>query len=247
MKQKKKLTAVSIFILTILLGCRVNEQQANGKNPAGNSPKIVGAMKNVMHKGELAGIIDLDTIVDKQHLYGLGPVEYLTGEIMLIDGQAYKSVVVNDTTMQVTETFSIKAPFFGYANIESWTEMEIPDSVSTISQLENFLDMATKDYPRPFFFKLKATVDTASVHVVNLPKGIKVSTPEEAHQGQKNFDIFNKQVELLGFFSTEHKAIFTHHDTYVHIHLITDDKQTMGHLESLSIKKGTAKFYLPKQ
>jgi len=211
------------------------------------TPAIVGAMKNVMWKGELGGIINFDTITNKQHLYGLGPVEYLTGEIMIIDGKGYKSVVVNDTAMQVTETFAVKAPFFGYANIESWTETQLPDSITTIQQLENYLDKTTKGFPRPFFFKVSAIIDDATIHIVNLPKGTKVSSPDQAHQGQKNFTIKNKEVELLGFFSTEHKAIFTHHDTNVHIHLITSDKQKMGHLEEIKIKKGTAKIYLPKQ
>ncbi|MFI5142031.1 MAG: acetolactate decarboxylase, partial [Bacteroidia bacterium] len=172
-------------------------------------------------------------------------LEYLTGEIMLVDGKGYKAVVVNDTVMQVTETLALKAPFFGYANIDSWAETTIPDTILTMPQLEIFLNGTTQNYPRPFFFKLTATVDDADIHIVNLPAGTKVSSPEEAHQGQKNFEIKNKTVELIGFFSTEHKTIFTHHDTYMHIHLITGDRQQMGHLEALNIKKGTAKLFLP--
>lgn len=247
MKLTQILVVSSICISTILFGCNSNFlKDENQETSVNNSPKIIGAMKNVMRKGEIAGIINIDTISHKQHLYGMGPIEFLTGEIMLINGKAYTSVVVNDTSMKVTETFAIKAPFFGYANIDSWAETNIPDSMTTLHQLEIFLDRATKDYPRPYFFKLTATVDSASVHLVNLPKGTKVSSPEEAHQGQRNFTIKNKTVELLGFFSTEHKTIFTHHDTFVHIHLITDDRQQMGHLEELNIKKGTAKLYLPK-
>jgi len=58
-------------------------------------------MKDVMWKGQLQGIINLDTITNKTNLYGLGPVEYLTGEILVIDGKSYKSTVASDTTMQV--------------------------------------------------------------------------------------------------------------------------------------------------
>ncbi len=211
------------------------------------SPKITGAMKNVMWKGQLYGTIDIDTIANKKHIYGLGPVEYLSGEIMLVDGKGFKSAVVSDSTMLVTETFAVKAPFFAYANIENWTETAIPDSISTIPQLESFLDLTTKNYPRPFFFKLNAAVDNAVIHVVNLPKGTKVASPDDAHKGQRTFNIKNRTVQLFGFFSTEHQAVFTHHNTYVHIHLITDDKQKMGHLDSLKIKKGTAKLFLPAQ
>ncbi len=209
------------------------------------SPIIIGKMKNVMWKGQLYGNIDLDTITYKQHLYGLGPVEYLTGEIMVFDGKAYKSSVVTETTMKVEETYQAKAPFFGFANIDSWIEIVIPENITTIKDLETYLNSSTKDYPRPYFFKLSVTAENATIHIVNLPKGSKVSSPDEAHKGQTNYKLENQQVDILGFFSTEHKAIFTHHDTYLHMHLLTTDKTKMGHLDELKIKKGSAKLYLP--
>ncbi len=212
-----------------------------------NSVKIVGEMKNVMWKGQLYGNIHLDTIANKTNLYGLGPVEYLTGEILIIGGKSYKSTVVSDTTMEVEETYDIKAPFFGYANVANWTEQALPDSVQTIIQLEQFLDSATKNSPRPFMFKLTGTVEQATIHIVNLPKKSKVSSPDEAHKGQKNYELANEQSEIIGFFSTEHKAIFTHHDTFLHMHLITTDREKMGHLDSVLFKKGTMKIYLPAE
>lgn len=94
-------------------------------------------------------------------------------------------------------------------------------------------------------FKLSGIVDLATIHIVNLPKGSKVSSPDEAHKGQKNYKVKNEQSEIIGFFSTEHKAIFTHHDTFLHMHLITADRQKMGHLDEVVFKKGTMKLYLP--
>ena len=94
-------------------------------------------------------------------------------------------------------------------------------------------------------FRLTGTVETAKIHIVNLPKGSKVSSPDEAHKGQTDFPLTDEQAEIVGFFSTEHKAIFTHHDTYLHMHLITTDRQKMGHLDELLLKKGTVKLYLP--
>lgn len=235
-----KTTLFGLALLT-LIGCQSTAQKTN------NQVKIVGAMKNVMWKGQLYGNIYLDTISNKQHLYGLGPIEYLTGEILIIDGKSYKSTVLTDTTMKVEETYDIKAPFFGYANIEKWTEQNLPDSVQTNQQLETYLDKITKSSKRPFMFKLTGIVETATIHIVNLPKGSTVSSPDEAHKGQTNFPLENEQVEILGFFSTEHKAIFTHHDTFLHMHLITSDRKKMGHLDPLLLKKGTGKLYLPTE
>jgi acetolactate decarboxylase len=206
--------------------------------------KVVGQMKKVMREGQLYGTIHLDTIADKTHLYGLGPVEYLAGEILIIDGKSYSATVVSDTTMNVEETYDLKAPFFGYANIAQWTEQTLPDSVQTIAQLEAYLDKATKNSPRPFLFKLSGNVAQASIHIVNLPKGATVSSPAEAHQGRVNYSVNDEQVEIIGFFSTEHQTIFTHHDTFLHMHLITADRQQMGHLDQVLLGKGM-KLYLP--
>lgn len=206
--------------------------------------KIIGEMKNVMWKGELHGNINLDTIANKTNLYGLGPLEYLAGEVLIIDGKSYKSTVVSNTTMKVEQTYDIKAPFFGYVNIEKWKEQTLPDSVRTIQQLEQYLISVTNS-SEPFMFKLSGTVEKASIHIVNLPKGAKVSSPDDAHKGQETYELKNEQSEIIGFFSTEHQAIFTHHDTYLHMHLITNDRQKMGHLDSMLLKKGTVKLYLP--
>jgi acetolactate decarboxylase len=206
---------------------------------------IIGEMKNVMRKGQLYGNIHLDTITNKTHLYGLGPTAYLRGEIMILDGKSYKSTVVSKKKMKMEETYDIEAPFFGYANIAQWTEHKLPDSVRTISQLESYIDLVSKSSPRPFMFRLTGTVKQATIHVVNLPEGSKVSSPEEAHKGQINYYLNNVKCEVLGLFSTQHKTIFTHHDTFLHMHMMTADRKKMGHLDAMVLKEG-ATLYLPK-
>ena len=111
-----KIYSLIISAITILLF--VNHKSI--AQHLNNEVKIIGEMKNVMWKGQLYGNINLDTISKKTNLFGLGPVEYLAGEILIIDGKPYKSSVVSDTEMKVEETYHIKAPFFASANIENW-------------------------------------------------------------------------------------------------------------------------------
>lgn len=229
------------LLFSLMVSCQAPEATP------GNEVTIIGAMQNVMWKGELAGNINLDTIANKEHLYGLGPVEYLAGELLIVDGHAYRSSVLTDSTMQVEATFAVKAPFFGYTNIEHWTEQDLPDDVQTIPQLEKYVDQLTQQAKRPFFFRLEGTIESAMIHIVNLPKGTKVSSPDEAHQGLTKYPLVNEEVDIIGFFSTEHKAILTHHDTFLHMHLITKDRQKMGHLDEVKLIPGTTKLYLPAE
>ncbi len=207
--------------------------------------KVVGAMRNVMWKGELFGNIDLDTISDKKNLYGLGPVEYLSGELMIINGRSYKSTVGDDLSIKVEETYESSAPFFVYANVSIWTERAVPDSVQSLKQFEIYLDQHENSSKRPFAFFLEGIVESAKIHVVNLPEGATVSSPNDAHLGQMDYDLAIEDAIIVGFFSREHKTIFTHHDTFLHMHLMTTDKLKMGHLDDVNFKKGSMKLFLP--
>ena len=204
---------------------------------------IVGAMKNVMWKGELGASINLDTISNKVGLYGLGPESFLTGELLINDGKSYVSRVTSDSTMTVEKRNDVSAPFFVYANVSVWNEIELPVDIKSIQDIQEFIDQNTKDFKRPFTFKLKGMATNTIIHSQNLSTGTKVASPEDAHQGQTNFTLQNEEVEIIGFFSTEHKGIFTHHDSYLHMHLITANESKMGHLDELEI--GEMKLYLP--
>ena len=201
-------------------------------------------MKNVMWKGKLEGSVNLDTISDKSGLYGLGPHSYLTGELLIIDGESYLSKVTSDSTMSVENITNVTAPFFVYGNVTQWEEIKLPSSVKSIKNLEQFIDEKTRSFKRPFAFKLTGMADKATIHIQNLPEGTKVSSPAEAHQGQTNYELINEPSEIVGFFSTEHKGVFTHHDSFLHMHLITKDRSKMGHLDALAI--GDMSLFLPK-
>ena len=208
-------------------------------------PKITGAMRNVMWKGELAGLIQIDTISNKKGLYGLGPLEYLQGEILILDGITYVSKVKEIKSMEVFVTENVKAPFFGYDNIHEWKEISLSKQVKDLKSLEKFIDQYNRSNDLPFFFKLEGKIKDANIHIVNLPAGSVVKSPDDAHQGQVNYQLKDKLVTLIGFFSHKHKAVFTHHDTFMHIHLITQDKDMMGHLEEITFLAKDFKLFIP--
>jgi len=208
--------------------------------------QIIGEMKQVMWQGDLSGKIDLDTITDKQHLYGLGPLEGLKGELLILDGTPFISTVLDSHSMKIENSFQVKAPFFAYANIAEWEEQKIPESVFDLKSLEAFLLERSKHRPQPFFFKITGHAVSAHIHVVNLPEHAIVRSPAEAHAGLVDYFLEDQIVEILGFFSTEHRTIFTHHDTYLHLHLINNNYTMMGHVDDLLLQPTTFELYLPK-
>ncbi len=230
-----------LFTLIVAALCGTAHAQQRG---SGSEPLISGAMRNVMRLGQLQATIALDTITPREHLYGMGPVDSLTGEITVWDGTIYSSVV-SGKGMKVQQRTGLKAPFFARARVERWRAVPLPDSVRNMHALEAWLQHTTDG--NAFFFRLEGVVTHASIHVVNLPKGTKVSSPEDAHKGKQNYEINNTPCDVLGFFSTRHQTIFTRHDTYLHMHLLTKDRRQMGHLDELTIDPGKVKFFLPDE
>lgn len=200
-------------------------------------------MRNVMWKGELAGRFRLDTVADPTHLYGVGPVAFLRGELMLIDGKMYRSRVTSDSTMAVDVAPAAEAPFFVYARAADWRAVPLPESVTDLARLEAFVDEQRGDRTAAFPFRLAGRVDSALIHVQNLAPGTQVSSPAEAHSGQVKYPLGPAEAILVGFFSTDHHGVFTHHDTNIHVHLITEDRRWMGHLDAVNIAEMT--LYLP--
>jgi acetolactate decarboxylase len=228
---------ITLFIIVLVSFLSASAQQ---------QPIVVGAMSNVMWKGELAGLIQMDSL-SKKGFYGMGPVEYLKGELMIWDGDIYQSSVVNSSDMNVKKTSTARAPFFAYEYINEWEEIEIPEGIKSLKQLDLFLDKRFNRINIPFLFRLEGFVESANIHIVNLPEGKVVRSPDDAHQGQINYLITNRNVSVLGFFSRNHKAIFTHHDTFIHTHLITHEKDMMGHLEEVSFSSKKVKLSVTKK
>ena len=66
--------AIYILFVIFLVSCTSSTSKS--------SVKVVGEMKDVMWKGDLKGKIATDSLNSKE-TYGLGPIEFLKGEIVV--------------------------------------------------------------------------------------------------------------------------------------------------------------------
>jgi len=204
---------------------------------------ITGAMRNTMFNGQLAGLIAMDSL-QTTGTYGSGPLEYLRGEILVWDGVPFVSVATSDSSMDLSIRPAAKAPFFVHARVKGWQSIELPDSVVDLATLDGFLTNILSFRNTPVPFKLTGVVELAEVHVVDLPAGSEVRSPDDAHLGRKSFTRKEVQADLLGFFSTRHKAVFTHHDTNIHVHLIDADRKWMGHVDRLRLELSAMRLFV---
>ncbi len=187
-------------------------------------------MRDVMWKGDLKGKIATDSLNNKE-TYGIGPIEFLKGEIVLFEGQTFVSKVIDSVSHQVTKIPSVRAPFFVYSTNSDLKVVELTLDNYSLKEIEEHIDSVYKNYDQPILIRIDGLFDNIKVHSVNLPEGKKVSSPEEAHQGLTQYDFKNISGSLIGFFSRNHKAVFTHDDSFFHAHFISDDLEVLGHID----------------
>jgi acetolactate decarboxylase len=202
-------------------------------------------MRDVMWKGELAGKISTDSLGDS-NAYGLGPIEYLSGEVLLFEGQTFISKVIDSAIHRVTPVSAVKAPFFVYSKESHLNSISVAPSELSLQSTEELIDSLYLDYDKPLLVRIDGVFQDLTIHSVDLPEGNSVSSPEEAHKGLTKYHYQSLNGSIVGFFSRKHKAIFTHHDSYFHAHFISEDRSVMGHVDSVFFNSEKTTFKVSK-
>lgn len=240
------------ILLLILLSCSNSENQEpmteSGEIAPAYTVEYSGALKNIMHKSDVSAYADLNDFKATEHFYALGAVEKLKGEILVIDGVPYISSV-QEEQLKIDNSFAYKASLIVNTSVVEWNEYEINEETHTYEELENFILTTAEqngiDVSQPFPFLLRGMADSLSWHVINWPEDDSVHTHEKHINSGLHGTHTNIDVEILGFYSDSHHAIFTHHTTNMHLHFLSSDKTKTGHVDGLTLGKGM-KLLLPK-
>src|ERR1700688_3617583 len=97
---------------------------------------FIGSQRQTIMTGDRASHFDLRTLKGRPHLYGIGPIEGLTGEVTIVDGRPSLARVGADHVVNATESYEAGVPFFVWAEVPAWQAQEIPDAVRTYAELE---------------------------------------------------------------------------------------------------------------
>jgi len=93
------------------------------------------------------------------------------------------------------------------------------------------------DPSRPLPFRIRATAVEATFHVLDTRDDLP-HNPERHEQAKVRRILKPTPVELIGFYSRQHRGIFTPKESDVHVHLRTENGQISGHLETIRLAQG---------
>ena len=202
--------------------------------------QVFGALKAMMHQGDYRAHIQLEDLNPQAGLFALGAMKDLAGEILILDGVPLHTRP-NGDSVYMDKDFSGGATLLVASVVTQWVEIRVPSAIRDQKQLVRFIQTSAEKMgfgrQRPFPFLLRGQVESIHWHVID---GTKIQTGdshEKHRQSGPHGMLRDVEVEILGFHSKNHKGIFTHHDTPVHMHFALKDYTLAGHLDSLVPKK----------
>jgi len=241
----KNLHAPSTWLLAIasILLSACSQTEASPKTSIDSSPEFevqwAGALKNMMHMGDLSAKANLADLADTEHLYALGAVANLKGEILIMDGDVMVSSVIEDALI-IDNSYDNEACLLVHATVGNWISVLIPENVLTKDQLETFVCSSAAandiDTTAPFPFLLNGHLSAMDWHVINWPEGDTEHSHEKHVASGLQGTLHDVDAAILGFYSNSHHAIFTHHTTNMHMHVSTGE--IAGHLDDVTLATG---------
>ena len=208
---------------------------------------FIGAQRQTIMNGKLAAALDLRTLADRPHLYGLGPLEQLRGEATIADSRPALARVGPDGMVKVTQSFDAGVPFFVWAEVPRWIEVPIPAGIGSFEDLEQFVPRAAEaaglNAEKPLPFLVSGRQELIGFHILNRIGDAPHDT--EMHEKIKvKFELVKTEATIVGFHSTRHRGVFTPGDSNIHIHFQTPSNSQSGHIEKIKIGGG-ARLCLP--
>lgn len=224
-----------LFYITLLLSCRLAVPEV----------KVAGAMRMIMMDGDFTAHIDLDSL-DKKNLYAIGPVAGLKGELIVLDGKVY-STAKNGQHLDNRQNKISRAAMLVYSYVPRWKRVRVSATIKNYEDLENLLASTAisqgLDLSVPFAFKMEAIPQRVAYHVMDWQDGVAHDMTNH-RQFAYNGTIQEKNTTFLGFYSDHHHSIFTHHSTNMHVHILEEGTNIVGHLEEINLRDSLS-FYFP--
>jgi acetolactate decarboxylase len=255
-----RLTVISAVLAFLPTGCSsantsspkpaLPSAQSAGKPLLQVAINVHGALREIMHMGRTERQVDLAPLIGQKGAYGLGALEGLGGEVTLWNGELWLSTPGPGNSAvagQQTQT-AAGATLLVTANVTNWQQIPIASAVA-FRDLDAFIERAATaagiDTTEAFPFRIEGTPSTLDWHVINGAKIPKDSHGHEAHMKTAvRGSITGKAVRILGFFSPKHHAVFTHHDTNTHAHVIAEQPAVTGHVDHVDLAAGN-QLWLP--
>jgi hypothetical protein len=195
---------------------------------------IVGALRNIHREGDASPRIALDSIL-APNVYAIGPVAYLQGEIVVMDGKLIVSSVSADT-LHTHSTASTQAALLAYGTVKAWKPLLTTSNDVTLAELDHQI-MQERSGREPMWIRIKASARSVNWHVIHWPLGEPIEKGNHKRKAFFGADT-DATMDIIGLHAPDGAGLITHHTTALHLHAITERGDAV-HIDELTLPIGT--------
>lgn len=206
-----------------------------------------GHFSQMVQEDDASGHFPLSSIQSDSHLYGLGPLAHLAGEIIIIDGDVFISSAHNNGQVIAREP-EHQAAFLALAQVTEWHAVTIEQPL-TKPQFEAMIKTQAKamglSMDKAFPFLVKGHYANLTWHVVTslVPRLQRIAGQ---HANKQFFNEAQALGTFVGFYTGQQlSGVISHPKKPFHIHYLNQHKTQAGHVDDYQILSGTTLF-LPK-
>jgi|JI10StandDraft_1071094.scaffolds.fasta_scaffold07261_3 alpha-acetolactate decarboxylase len=222
-----------------------NNIVASSNNPF--SVKDYGNFTHMVAVKSAPSNVSLQPMQGLQHLYGLGALQSLQGEITIIDGNVLISYGTTNDGHTTRVTSQDNATILATASVKNWIPVAIPSNLKQLSFEEFVLEARSKygiPIDAPFPFLVTGEIKNLHWHVVNGLNFPAKKSASPAHK--KNFEAANTNGSLIGFYSGKQlEGVISHPGERFHLHFTDANFTHAGHVDDYTIG-ANATLFLPK-
>lgn len=218
------------------------EQVEASKNAGAQSEKkdtlYQVSLLNDLMQGDYDGSVSIGELL-KHGDTGLGTFDKLDGEMIVIDGKAYKAKSDGTVEKQPDNEFT---PFAAVTFMNNDYTISGLDNIKSLDDLKAILDKAVKEQAadKNAFYMVRIDGEFNMAHVRSVPKQEKPYRPlNQIAAEQKEYEYNNVKGTIIALYCPDYMAGINL-PTW-HFHFITDERDKGGHLLGIDIKsaKGT--------
>ncbi|QDU42747.1 hypothetical protein Mal52_12140 [Symmachiella dynata] len=259
----KTLTLTTMAALATLIFCTFSCQSQNpGTQESDGSEqtsteqsepesKLIqyGRMREVIGMQKHHGRIALAEATSQPHLYAVGALEGLTGEVTVLDGAVVATTVDEAHQLQPVDVNpEIQATLLVGNHISAWTDHTVSKAVPS-EEFDAYIEQLASeqgiDTSKPFVFTASGDFIDVRLHVIQgaCPvhaklHGVELSENEKPFEGS-----FPRLTgTLVGVFAKNAAGELTHPDTSTHTHVVfnepNSDARVTAHVEQTGLDEG---------
>jgi hypothetical protein len=256
MRSAQPLAALLLAALTLFACARPVAEPPRHPQPAeaeARNPevRVHGALREMMHEGRLEARVALSDVAGP-HVYGVGALSELRGEVTFVDGEAWLSYPDGEDAfrLEVTTEPEEAAALLVVSTVTRCLHLPFGSPAvagpldATVARMAG---EAGLDLDAPFPFLVTGPVEDLDWHVID---GSRIPPDARGHRAHIENSVRGRlaspDVTLVGFHSRRHRRIFTHMDRDTHLHVVARDEGITGHVDHVVVLEG-ATLWLPAE